>query len=51
MCIEKEGNNMSETSARRLAAMLSESQRAEVLQLARVIEQQRAGEPEICEGK
>lgn len=42
---------MSETSAQRLATMLTESQRAEVLQLARVIEQQRAGEPESCEGK
>ena len=42
---------MNETSARKLTTMLTESQRAEVLQLAKAIEQQRAGEPEIREGK
>lgn len=42
---------MSETSARKLATMLTESQRAEVLQLAKIIKQQRAGEPEIQTGK
>lgn len=42
---------MSETSARKLATMLTERQRTEVMQLARVIEQQRAEEPEIHEGK
>ena len=42
---------MNETSARKLATMLTESQRAEGRQRAKAIEQQRAGEPEICEGK
>lgn len=38
---------MREASVKKLANMLTERQRAEVLQLAKAIEQQRAAAPEI----